>query len=346
VWSPSTYANEWGSMNGGRSPKVSVILPTHNRADLLPGSVESVLEQGYEDLELIVVDDGSTDHTASMLREFEEEDERVSTIFLAENRGVYFARDVGWRRARGEYVAWADSDDRWLPGKLEAQVAAMDAWPEIDILFGDYLNYDHRDGSESTLFENCRPALEQLTVRRLDEGLFVIEGGMERALLAAVFVSLPTALFRADVVRKAGSFDVALRNAGDLEYFWRAALLSARYAYQKRRVMERHKVASSMTADRARAWRGVLEVYRRCTFWCDRLNRVDLLEDVRHAQQRAYRNLIGAYGNGRRRREAWRAFRQSLTLGFSARTVVYVGMALLGPGSSAALRRLVTLWRE
>jgi len=96
-----------------------VIIPTHNRADVLGRAIASVLEQTWTDLELFVVDDGSTDDTASVLAEFD--DPRLTGMHQ-ENKGVSAARNLGIAASSGRLIALLDSDDYWLPDKLEKQV--------------------------------------------------------------------------------------------------------------------------------------------------------------------------------------------------------------------------------
>ena len=115
-------------------PKVSVILPTYNRAHLLPRAIESVFSQTSSDWELIVVDDGSTDETPQGIRPYLA-DPRVRFI-RKEGEGVTArTRNAGVRIAQGEYVAFLDDDDLFLPEKLERQVAWMDAHPPIGLLY-------------------------------------------------------------------------------------------------------------------------------------------------------------------------------------------------------------------
>ncbi|MEM6301447.1 MAG: glycosyltransferase family 2 protein [Pseudomonadota bacterium] len=103
-------------------PFVSVVLPTHNRADSLRGAIGSVLAQTYQDFELIVVDDGSTDETLTVLGQLS--DERLQVISYAENRGANAARNIGIAAAKGTFIALQDSDDFWHAEKLKDQVAA------------------------------------------------------------------------------------------------------------------------------------------------------------------------------------------------------------------------------
>lgn len=97
--------------------KVTVIIPTYNRQAMLARAVESVRNQTFGDWELIVVDDGSTDQTEEMARAWAD-----VTFIKSDNRGVSHARNLGARHAKGEWLAFLDSDDEWLPGKLEAQL--------------------------------------------------------------------------------------------------------------------------------------------------------------------------------------------------------------------------------
>ncbi|EMA58880.1 glycosyltransferase family 2 protein [Halorubrum lipolyticum] len=104
-------------------PRVSVIIPTYNRAETLARAVDSALAQTVDDIEVLVVDDGSTDGTRALI---EEGDPRVRYLAHDTNRGVSAARNTGVEAARGEYVAFLDSDDEWLPRKLDRQLAVLD----------------------------------------------------------------------------------------------------------------------------------------------------------------------------------------------------------------------------
>lgn len=105
------------------SPCVSVVIPTYNRVHVLGRAIKSVLAQSFPDFECIVVDDGSTDGTVEAVESFQ--DPRVRCVRLATNGGVSRARNEGIQVARGELVAFLDSDDEWLPRKLELQVARL-----------------------------------------------------------------------------------------------------------------------------------------------------------------------------------------------------------------------------
>lgn len=101
-------------------PPVSVIIPTFNRAHTLKRAIDSVLNQTYRDFEIIIVDDGSTDHTADVVDTIS--DNRIKYICIGNNRGPAFARNVGIRESKGQFITFNDSDDMWLSNKLEQQI--------------------------------------------------------------------------------------------------------------------------------------------------------------------------------------------------------------------------------
>ena len=108
-----------------RPELVSVIMPTFNASKYLADSIESILSQTYTNLELLITDDCSTDETRNILKEFSERDKRVKVKYLKENSGPGVARNRSIERAKGRYIAFCDCDDRWMPDKLERQIAHM-----------------------------------------------------------------------------------------------------------------------------------------------------------------------------------------------------------------------------
>ena len=110
-------------MSDEKKPLVSVIIPTYNRKHILTKAIQSVINQTYQSLELLVIDDGSTDGTEKAVKEFS--DSRIRYFRYECNMGVAAARNVGVREATGEYIAFLDSDDEWLEEKTAAQITAL-----------------------------------------------------------------------------------------------------------------------------------------------------------------------------------------------------------------------------
>ena len=189
------------SVGQAARPTVSVVIPTYNLAPLLPGAVESARAQDWPGLEVIVVDDGSTDGTPAVLERLAAEGVRC---FRQENAGAASARNRGIREARGEWVAFLDADDFWLPGKLAAQFEALAARPAAAFSYTDVM-VRTADGAESVL--PCpgrgRPLLTQL--------------------LAGNVFATPSALVRRDCFDEVGLFDPALRTGEDWDMWLRLA---------------------------------------------------------------------------------------------------------------------------
>jgi glycosyltransferase involved in cell wall biosynthesis len=190
--------------------RVSVILPTYNRAASLERSCASVLSQSFRDLELLVVDDASTEDIEGCVRGLG--DPRVRYIRRERNGGAAAARNTGLAAARGEYIAFQDSDDVWLPGKLAAQVARLEAMPpEVGAVTGAKILYgaDHatqRFGPGKVTY--APPAGGWL---RLDED-------QVKHSLVENRISLQNALFRRDCYPDPQWFDPRAKANADWEF--------------------------------------------------------------------------------------------------------------------------------
>jgi len=140
-------------------PLVSVVIPTYNRADTLSRTLDSVLEQTYRHIELIVVDDGSTDSTAEMIKKYNDQIQ----YSYQENAGPSAARNRGIAEARGDLVTFLDSDDLWLPTKLETQVRLMNQLDASIVCCLCNALMRQSDGREFVSFDRADldPALEE-----------------------------------------------------------------------------------------------------------------------------------------------------------------------------------------
>ena len=206
-------------------PRVSVVIPTYNRAETLPRAIDSVLEQTVEDLEVLVVDDGSTDHTPSVLADYT--DPRLRTVVHSTNRGANVARNTGIDRARGEYVAFLDSDDEWLPEKLERQLTTLE--DRSSDWVGVYCDSTFDlSGTSGRLRSAVAAALA-----RTDEEP-TMEGGEE--LIGEILADTvqpgagSTLLVRTNVARAVGGFDERLDRFQDPEFCLRV-LRAGKLAY-------------------------------------------------------------------------------------------------------------------
>lgn len=208
---------------------VSVIIPTYNRAGRCKTAVESVLSQTHGNVEVIVVDDGSKDGTGDIIRGM---DDRVKYISQA-NAGVSAARNKGLAAATGDYIAFLDSDDAWLPWKLEAQLSVLESFPEVGMVWSDmlavndngemlhdsylkkmYAAYEYFDREKNFRFSRSLSALWNGCQDEYKERACYV-GNIFSWMFMGNLVHTSTALLRRDRQMKVGFFDVDLIKSGE-----------------------------------------------------------------------------------------------------------------------------------
>lgn len=218
-------------------PKVSVIIPTHNRALSLCRAVDSVLNQTFQDFEIVIVDDGSTDRTA--VYALGGGDPRIRYHRHQTNRGEAASRNSGLRLARGDYIAFIDDDDEWLPEKLAEQVAVLDAAPaQVGLVYTGYTRIDLTNG------------------RPLGTALPQARGQMLGPLCARNCVGGPSVvLVRRACFERVGEFDEALPFGVDYDMWIRVAR-EYLFDYVRAPLVRYALHANRMSMNHARVWRG------------------------------------------------------------------------------------------
>jgi glycosyltransferase involved in cell wall biosynthesis len=198
-------------------PNFSVIIPTYNRGYILEKSINSVLAQTCPDYELIVVDDGSTDHTADLVRSILESQrpgtDRIRYIWQ-EQQGKSAALNHGVRIAAGEWIAFLDSDDLWLPDKLDWQLRAMQQFENCDACFTD-AQYTNNPQLDITAFRRAG--------RRHDGVLGAISNALEFVSNEPHGIHEQTIVVRASRLREMDGFDSHIRVLEDHDFVFRLA---------------------------------------------------------------------------------------------------------------------------
>lgn len=184
--------------------KISVIIPTYNREKTILRAVQSVVNQTYTNLEILVIDDGSTDGTANIVNCIE--DDRVKYIVLEKNGGQANARNIGVQMAEGNWIAFQDSDDCWHNDKLEIQMNYAKEHPEYSMIYCTY-NAIVYDGEQFQVPPKPWPD--------------VMEGYMLNTLLEGNGIGAPTILMKRDAFIESGGFDTSYKCFEDWEFVLR-----------------------------------------------------------------------------------------------------------------------------
>jgi len=183
------------------SPLFSVIIPTFNREQFLNIVLKSVLDQSFDDFELIIIDDGSTDQTEEIVKSFK--DQRIVYQFQ-DNHGVAHARNQGLQVAKGRYIAFLDSDDKWVSQKLERVKNHIDQFPEFKIFHTEEIWY-RGDELLNQKKKHKKP-----------------NGRVYQNALSLCCISISTAVISREVFDDVGTFDERLAACEDYDFWLRA----------------------------------------------------------------------------------------------------------------------------
>lgn len=319
-------------------PLVSIILPTYNRAEVLPRAIHSVLSQDFGNYELIIIDDGSTQEMQAVIQQFG--DPRIRSFRFEANQGVGKARYEGIKQARGCLISFIDSDDMWMPGKLSYQVSLFKKYSEVEIIFGNFHNMNAVTGEEGHGFSQAKQSLGMLDVRSPEDGFYIVERGIPEAILKQNFFATPTVMLRSKVFEKVGNFNVTLSGGEDFEFWFRAALRGICYAYTTNILIERCKDEKSVTSKTllfVPYYLNALDICEKTAIEC---GRTDLIIHIHQARQRAWISLLRAYGLEGMRRKAWQAFCKSMYFGISYEACLYFIGAMAGTRIIAWVKKM------
>ncbi|MGA2073875.1 MAG: glycosyltransferase [Terriglobia bacterium] len=233
------------SLRESATPVVTVIIPTFNRASIVGRAIRSVLCQTFQDWELLVVDDASTDGTEQVVRSFP--DRRIRYLRHDQNRRVSAARNTGIRSAQGEYVSFLDDDDEWLPEKLAKEVEAFrNSDPEVGLIYTGKTVYDEHG--------------RVLQVRMPTQSGWVYDAMLDRH-----FIGSPSRVtVRKQVLDRVAGFDQTFVNCQDYDLWLRVAKVS-KIACVPCRLVKRYLLSDQMSGSLeyiCEGWEHILMKFR------------------------------------------------------------------------------------
>lgn len=220
---------------------VSVIIPVYNRENTLKRAVDSVLNQTYRNIELVIVDDASTDDSLKIAKEYNNQRCAVRIISLLQNVGAAEARNIGMKVAEGEYIAFQDSDDEWFPNKLETQIRYMEK-EKLKASFCPYI----LELDEHT----CRIVPSKNEIR------IIKEDGVKSALKEGNVIGTPTLVICREVMEEIGDFDNSMPSIEDYDY---AIRLAQKYSigFYPESLMKAYRQKISITTNKDAIMKGM-----------------------------------------------------------------------------------------
>jgi len=223
-------------------PLVSIITPTFNRADFLPEAIESVLSQDYGNFEFLIIDDGSTDNSKEVIENYMGSGK--IRYFYQENSGQSVARNKGIAEAKGEFICFLDSDNRWLPEKLSASIEAFESNPGVDIVYGDVI-----------LIDEAGKEFSRKNMKRYS-------GQITKELLQDNCVSMNTTMTRTEKIREVGGFSRHVKVADDYDLWLRLSAICA-YLYVPKLMADYRVMINQISSDKTRRFASNEEIILR-----------------------------------------------------------------------------------
>jgi glycosyltransferase involved in cell wall biosynthesis len=299
-------------------PLVSVILPTYNRAKILPLAINSIFDQTYPQWELLIWNDGSQDETEAIISSYT--DQRIRH-FCDKNHGVSYALNKAIEYSRGDYIAFLDDDDYWEGEKLSIQMNLLINNPKIDLVFGNYLNVNKTTGEKRIGFEQSKEAFRELKKKKIDDSNFIIMGNLSKSICIDNFIAFDSVIVRKDILDMVGMFNENLRNGMDFEYWWRLVLLGRVFAFTNEIVLNRIKNQGGLSDKSIITCRNHLKSLDFCLQATLSRGRPDLIPYLNRSYRNTWQNLINMYGGVGNRKAMLDAFFQAMQYGFNLGTI-------------------------
>jgi len=228
---------------------VSVIVPTYNSAGFLKIAIDSVLQQSYSNIEILVIDDGSTDNTEELMRGYSD-----SVVYIKQsNQGVSAARNTGIKQAKGEFIAFLDADDSWFTDKLTLQIDMLHEHPKCIAVFSNFHIVDAQNKllksngiAEDYAIFKYRKLNKTDLFQYVDNGICI--GDIFKSLFLGNFINTCSLIIRSESVKSCGFFNTELITQEDYDYWLRLSMLG-KMIYIDKPLLNRSRHGAQLTAN-------------------------------------------------------------------------------------------------
>lgn len=311
----------------------SVIIPTYNSSEYISEAINSVLLQTYNELEIIVIDDGSTDMTEETIKKIR--DNRIRYI-KSEKQGNYFARNMGIQKSRGDYIAFLDADDIWLKDKLKKQIDVFNKDNDVGLCCTDH--YIFFDGKKSDTYADI---LHSFSRDLLPHAKFI-----ERLLMENIIIT-SSVVVRKSCFEHLGVFDTAYQNAMDYD-MWLRVILNYKAYYIKDRCLLKRKHVLNISKNKINTLSALLYIFTKVKSYIEGTQFFDARhkELVEKKMRKTMYDLGLEYLNARDYKNAFQYLRDSKATEKNVFRYFAMSVAKLHAGFLAALIDLYRSQRQ
>jgi glycosyltransferase involved in cell wall biosynthesis len=246
-----------------RIPEVSVIIPTYNRAYCIHTAIDSVLQQSFTNFELLIINDGSTDDTSTLLTKYQQLDSRIRVINMQVNAGATAARNIGIKASKGMYIAFQDSDDHWSPTKLAKQ---LEVFKTSSLKPGVvYCQISRDDGVQTKTSPN--------TSRELN-------GNILSTLVYENTIGTPSAMVEKNLLNLVNGFNEKLKRSQDWDLFLRLSVIT-KFQMINEPLVQSKVLADSLSKNTAEKSRSLSEILNTNSSLFDKFPKAKIYQHIR-----------------------------------------------------------------
>lgn len=312
-------------------PRVSVVIPSYESGTTIERAIQSVLNQAFKDIEILVIDNGSSDNTRQIIENRSSDDSRIKYYYSESNLGPAGGRNKGIEDSSGEYIAFLDADDAWeAPDKLEKQVEILDRISEVGLVFTDCFSTDM-----ITLEKKLYSSYNKIYTRGMhlqtilaNPNFAQLEGNITHQIYSGNFICLSTVIVRKSILVEAGAFQDQLFGTEDIDLWVRLAK-RCKFVYWNKATTNYYFQPTSISRLCQKRIRELIKYHT----YCKTAEPYQAMQDlVMKNLEYCYKLLILEHARQWQPLQAWRGWMEARRSGVrSVRLLPYALSALLGP---------------